>query len=190
MPEGQSQDHDNQQYASIVEIRAYAQAEFRRLREEVGRIFEIIDEIRSAGAASNERLSSLRMIVESLPSRVQKLEQAFDEIDVDVVHEIVKKAIDAAFQQRELTDLRNRLEHVDSSPEQRVKQLERERVADKTVIDEMSTKVDTLIKTVNALKSALGSLKLKFSLIVGAAAIVGAKLLDGAFDYVGNLLNK
>lgn len=185
------QEHDNQQYALVAEIRAYAQTEFRRLREEVNRIFEIIDDIRAKDSAAAERLSNLRATVDAILARLQKIEQeAASEIDPTKINELITNAIAAAFQKHELEELRNKLEHVDSSPEQIIKRLDRELKELKDEHQTLNTNHETLKKAHVKLASTVGGLKLKFTLLVGGLALLGGKLFEMISSYVSNLISK
>lgn len=185
------QENDNQQYALVAEIRAYAQTEFRRLREEVNRIFEIIDDIRAKDSAAAERLSNLRATVDAILTRLQKIEQeAANELDPAKLDLLITNAIGAAFQKHEIEELRNKLEHVDSSPEQVIKRLERELKDLTTKHDTLNTSHDTLKKSHLKLASTVGGLKLKFTLLVGGLALLGGKLFEMISSYVSNLISK
>ena len=185
------QEHDNQQYALVAEIRAYAQTEFRRLREEVNRIFEIIDDIRAKDSAAAERLANLRATVDAILARLQKIEQeAANEIDPTKINELITNAIAAAFQKHELEELRNKLEHVDSSPEQIIKRLDRELKELKDEHQTLNTNHETLKKAHVKLANIVGGLKLKFTLLVGGLALLGGKLFEMISNYVSNLISK
>jgi chromosome segregation ATPase len=188
---GEGPENDSQQYAIVAEIRAYAQTEFRRLREEVNRIFDIIDDIRSKDSASAERLANLRAIVDAVLTRLQKIEQETSGgIDLQTVESLISAAINAALQKQELEELRSKLENVDSSPEQIIKRLDRELADLKLKFDALNTNHEALKISHSKLRASFSGLKLKFTLLVAAIGLVGAKLIDLASSYVSNLISK
>lgn len=188
---GEGPENESQQYAIVAEIRAYAQTEFRRLREEVNRIFDIIDDIRSKDSASAERLANLRSTVDAVLTRIQKIEQETNSsVDLQTVEGLISTAIEAALQKQELEDLRNKLENVDSLPEQIIKRHSNELTELKQKFDELHANYEALKVSHSKLRSAFSGLKLKFTLLVAAIGLVGAKLIDLASSYVSNLISK
>jgi predicted nuclease with TOPRIM domain len=188
---GEGPENESQQYAIVAEIRAYAQTEFRRLREEVNRIFDIIDDMRSKDSASAERLANLRSTVDAVLQRLQKIEQETSGgIDLQTVESLISAAINAALQKQELEDLRNKLENVDSSPEQVTKRLDRELIELKQKFDALNTEHTALKVSHSKLRASFGGLKLKFTLLVAGIGLVGAKLIDLASSYFSNLISK
>ena len=159
--------------------------------EEVNRIFEIIDDIRAKDSAAAERLANLRATVDAILARLQKIEQeAANEIDPTKINELITNAIAAAFQKHELEELRNKLEHVDSSPEQIIKRLDRELKELKDEHQALNTNHETLKKAHVKLANIVGGLKLKFTLLVGGLALLGGKLFEMISNYVSNLISK
>jgi chromosome segregation ATPase len=177
---------DNNSFATVVELRAYIQAEIKRLRDEIEKIFELTEILSNKGAAHDERFANLTKIVDGLPARVEAIARLLETFDEKSIRRIISDEITRAFQDKELAALRDKLLHIDDAPEQRVKRLDENYSSLQTTVESNETTLKTLSTEMTNLNNQFKGMQLKMALIMAGAAWVGSKLLD----YVSSLLTK
>lgn len=179
-------------FASVIELRAYMQAEFERVKGDVDKIYSITTQIREDEARREERLTNFQRVLESLQQRVDALGSAVERLktlDGNGIYVIIAEELSSFKKELEMADLRKQIEETRNpvslhSMRDSISKLEQEMERKSKEVLNKSEEEKKFKTDFETLKTAVSEMKVRMTIIISVAVFILTKGAELLFKYV------
>lgn len=178
-------------FASVIELRAYVQAEFERIKADIDSLYTVTAQIREEEARRDERVAHIQHRVDDLDHRIQDLTKIISGCHIDDTKiqsaiatrlELFKKDLDIARLSSKVEEQQGPTSAQSLSLRYSTMQTE---LADHIEDGKSkSKKIEQMEKELNELKTTVSNLALRLTIIVAIAGFALGKGADLVIKYL------
>ena len=183
-------------FASVIELRAYVQAEIERLKNDVDNLYKITSLTKEDEARRDERLSNFQRTVDGMSDKVNNLISMVDRLkalDGDGLYKVIEEEINSFKRELENADLRQQLsdaknptslQSISNSLTELWKAHEQKQRNDEDSSRTRDSEVKEMVKKLTELEKSFAEMKLRLTIIVSIAAFAVGKGLDLLLKFI------